>query len=209
MEGALEIDRNRLVRQLGQARADRTLERLAAATEAFAEDRVEETRVTLKPLVELVPQEPALRELYGLSLYRLGRWKAAVAELDEFHRLTGSVEQHPVLADCHRALRNHERVAELWDDLGAASPEAAIVAEGRIVYAGSLADQGHLPAAIKVLEAAPLGSKKLREHHLRLRYALGDLYDRAGEQQAARRQFAAVAAAAPDFVDVRDRLDQL
>jgi hypothetical protein len=83
------------------------------------------------------------------------------------------------------------------------------VAEGRIVYAGSLADQGRLVDAIALLEAAPLGDKGLKEHHLRLRYVLGDLNDRAGEHQAARRWFESVASTDPGFFDVRDRLRQL
>ena len=208
-ESALELDRDRLTRQFGAARADRTIRRLGEAADAFSEERYEEARKLLKPLAESVPGEPAIRELYGLTLYRLGRWRLAIAELEEFARRTVSTEQHPVLADCHRALRQHKRVAELWEELGAASPDAATIAEGRIVYAGSLADQGDLPGAIAVLEAGSLGTKKLKPHHLRMRYALGDLYDRAGEHQAARRHFEAVAAADPTFFDVAERLRQL
>ena len=208
-ESALEIDRARLERQLGSARASRTLGRLGEAADAFADDRFEDARRLLKPLVDTVPDEPAIRELYGLTLYRLGRWRAAATQLEAFAMRTGSVEQHPVLADCHRALGHHRRVAELWEDLGAASPDAATVAEGRIVYAGSLADQGNLPGAIAALEAGSLSSKKPKDHHLRMRYALGDLYDRAGEHHAARRHFEAVAAAQPDFFDVAERLRQL
>lgn len=208
-EGALELDRKRLDRQLGAAKADRVVQRLGEASDAFADDRYEDARRVLKPLVDTVPSEPAIRELYGISLYRLGKWGKAVAELEEFVRLTQSTEQHPVLADCHRALGNHARVEELWEDLAAASPAAALVAEGRIVYSGSLADQGRLADAIAVLESGSLGSNKLKDHHLRMRYALGDLYDRAGEQQAARRHFEAVAASEPNFFDVQARLRQL
>lgn len=209
VEGALELDRERLVRLLGQKKADRVVADLAAATEAFADERLEDARKILKPLAELVPDEPAIRELNGVTLYRLGRWRLAITELTEFARRTGSTDQHPVLADCHRALGQHPSVERLWEELGEASPGAATVAEGRIVYAGSLADQGRLAEAIKVLEGGALGSKALKDHHLRMRYALGDLYDRAGESQAARRQFDAVAGADPDFFDVRDRLRQL
>lgn len=209
VEGALEIDQDRLVRMLGQSKARRVVSDLATATEAFADERLDDARKILKPLAELVPDEPAIRELNGLTLYRLGRWRLAVTELTEFARRTGSTDQHPVLADCHRALGQHPTVARLWEELGEASPDAATVAEGRIVYAGSLADQGRVADAIKVLEGGALGSKTLKDHHLRMRYALGDLYDRAGESQAARRQFEAVAATDADFFDVRDRLRQL
>lgn len=208
-EQALEIDPDRLVRLLGATKANRSIARLGEAADAFAEDRFEDARRMLKPLVESIPDEPAIRELYGLTLYRLGRWRLAAAELEAFAERTRSVEQHPVLADCHRALGHHNRVEELWAELGETSPEAAVVAEGRIVLAGSQADRGSLADAIATLEAGSLGSKTLKFHHLRMRYALADLYDRAGEHQAARRQFEAVANTDPDFFDVRDRLKQL
>ncbi len=206
---ALEIDRKRLAHRLGPAKAERSIQRLGEASLAFSEDRLDDAARLLKPLVDAMPDEPAVRELHGLTLYRLGRWRKAITELDEFVRRTGSVEQHPVLADCHRALGHHRKVAELWEELGEASPDAALVAEGRIVYAGSQADQGNLPAAIATLEQAPLGKKKLDEHHLRMRYALADLYDRAGEQQSARRHFQAIADRDPRFFDVEERLRQL
>ena len=209
VEGALEIDEERLVRMLGQNKAKRVVADLSAATEAFADGRLDDARKLLKPLAELVPDEPAIRELNGVTLYRLGRWRLAITELTEFARRTGSTDQPPVLADCHRALGQHPTVARLWEELGEASPDAATVAEGRIVHAGSLADQGKVAEAIKVLEGGALGSKTLKDHHLRMRYALGDLYDRAGESQAARRQFEAVAGSDPEFFDVRDRLRQL
>lgn len=209
VENALELDRDRLVRLLGQRKADRVVDDLAAATEAFADERLDDARKILKPLAELVPDEPTIRELNGLTLYRLGRWRLAIAELTAFAERTDSTDQHPVLADCHRALGQHPSVERLWEELGEVSPDAATVAEGRIVYAGSLADQGKLADAIKVLEGGSLGSKALKEHHLRMRYALADLYDRAGESQAARRQFEAVASADPGFFDVQDRLRQL
>ena len=49
----------------------------------------------------LAPEVAAIRELYGLTLYRLGRWREAVRELRAFHELTGSFDQHPG----HRRLR--------------------------------------------------------------------------------------------------------
>jgi len=128
---------------------------------------------------------------------------------EAFEQLSGSTEQHPVLADCQRALGHHDRVAELWEDLRAASPSAPLVAEGRIVYAGSLADQGRLQDAIGVLEAAKPPGKRPQEHHLRVAYALADLYERAGDLPRARQLFSVVAAADPDLGDVEARLRAL
>jgi tetratricopeptide (TPR) repeat protein len=144
-----------------------------------------------------------------LTLYRLGRWKQAIRELEAFGELTGSTEQYPVLADCYRAVGRHARVKELWDQLKAASPSGALVAEGRIVAAGSLADQGRIEDAIRLLRPAVRPVRRAKEHHLRVAYALADLYERAGDLPQARELFERVASSAPDFVDVQARLQSL
>ena len=151
----------------------------------------------------------AVRELTGLSLYRLGKWAEAVKHLQRFTELTGSVEQHPVLADAHRALGHHSIVAELWEELAASSPGAHLVAEGRIVMAGSLADQGRLADAIKLLERATMDAKRPQVHHLRMWYSLADLYERAGDVPRAREMFTRITARDSEFVDVAERLAAL
>jgi tetratricopeptide (TPR) repeat protein len=183
--------------------------RLKEATDAFRRERYEDARRILRSLAEQAPGATPVRELYGLTLYRLGRWAQAKRELEAFRTQTNSVEQHPVLADCYRALGQYAEVEELWDELRAASPSAELVAEGRIVAAGALADQGRLDDAIAVLEAAAKPTKRPKQHHLRLAYALADLYERAGEAPQARELFGRVAASDPDFVDVQARLRAL
>src|SRR5437763_492783 len=98
----------------------------------------------LRPYRDPHPDSADLRELLGLTYYRLGRWSLARKELEAFVALTGSTEQHPVLMDCARALGRFARVESLWAELRAASPTAAVVTEGRIVAAGALADRGLL-----------------------------------------------------------------
>ncbi len=141
-----------LRRAVAAKAADRLEAKLKDASKAFRRERFEEARSLLRPLAETAPTAESVRELLGLTYYRLGRWKLAITELEAFRMLNGSTEQHPVLADCYRALGRQAKVTELWEELRAASPSAALVAEGRIVYAGSLADQGKLEDAIAVLE---------------------------------------------------------
>ena len=119
--------------------------RLKEAAKAFERGRYPDARRMLRPLVNEAPGIASARELLGLTHYRLGQWNAAIKELEAFRSLTGSTEQHPVLADCYRAQKRWARVDELWEDLRAASPSADLVAEGRIVVAGSLADRGRSP----------------------------------------------------------------
>ena len=198
---------------LGRAVPGKSLERaeqrLREASKAFKRERFEEARKILRPLAQAAPTAESVRELLGLTYYRLGRWKAAAAELEAFRDLSGSTEQHPVLADCYRALGRHAKVAELWEELRAASPSAPLVAEGRIVAAGSLADQGRLDEAIEVLSAAKAPAKRPKEHHLRVTYALADLYERAGDVPRARQLFRIVAAADPELGDVAARVRAL
>ncbi len=55
----------------------------------------------------------------------------------------------------------------------------------------------------------PVRPKRVRPHHLRQWYVLGDLHDRAGDPLEATRWFERVAGVDPDFVDVRARLRAL
>ena len=144
-----------LVKALGDQKGGRAADRLREASKAFEHDRFDEARSTLRPIAEQAPGAASVRELYGLTLYRLGRWKDAARELEAFRTLTGSTEQHPVLADCYRALKRWAHVDELWEELREASPSPELVSEGRIVVAGALADRGRLAEAIALLAAEP------------------------------------------------------
>jgi len=146
--------------------------------------------------------------LYGLTLYRMGRWRPALKEFDVYRALGGGYDQHPVLMDCHRALRSYRQVDLLWDELRQASPSAEVVTEGRIVMAGSLADRGDLPGATRLLERGP-NVRKPKEHHLRQWYALADLYERGGDMARARDLFGRIDATAPNSFDTAQRLRAL
>lgn len=198
-----------LVSAAGARRAERLAERLGSARRAFDRERYAEARRLLVPLAREAPGAAAVRELLGLTNYRLERWRDAVGELEAYRSLTAAVDQNPVLADSYRALRRYTEVEALWRELGEASPSAELVAEGRIVTAGAWADRGDLDRAIALLEAADRPVKRVRPHHLRLWYALGDLYDRAGDSPRARALLGRVASVEPDFADVADRLRSL
>ncbi|MEZ5381121.1 MAG: hypothetical protein R2754_04920 [Microthrixaceae bacterium] len=179
------------------------------AAVAFEADRFDEARSILAPIAREAPEVPEVRELLGLSYYRLGRWRDAVRELEVFGELTNSTEQHPVLADSHRALGRHDRVAELWRALAEESPSAELVQEGRIVAAGSLADQDRLSDAIRMLEKGWKAPRRPREDHLRRAYALADLLERAGSVPRSRELFQWLVRVAPDFADAEERLRNL
>lgn len=179
------------------------------AADAFANDRERDAARLLKPLRDAMPASPSVRELYGLTLYRLGRYSDAVKELEAFVNLTGEVTQHPVLMDAYRALGRPDRVEDLWRQLGEASPSAELVTEGRIVVAGMLADRGDLNGALSLLRRRATDVRRPRDHHLRLWYALADVEERAGNLAEARALFQRVARQEPAFADVAERLVSL
>lgn len=202
-EGALELGR------IAGRNAARAEDQLARAAEAYSAGRERDAMRLLRPLRDAYPEAAAVRELLGLCHYRIGQYPAAARELEAFVGLTDSVEDHPVLMDCMRAQGRYRRVDELWEDLASQSPSAALVTEGRIVLAGSRADRGRIRDAIDLLERRSGDVSRVQVHHLRLWYALADLYERAGEVGRARELFTRVRRHDAAFADVAERLAAL
>ncbi len=194
---------------VGDRRGAKLAERLAEASHAYDRERYQDALRIVRPLADLAPASPAVRELHGLTLYRLGRWRPAAKELEAYRSLSGAYDQHPVLADCMRALHRYSKVEALWDELRQASPSAESVAEGRIVMAGTLADKGDVAGAIALLERSRGLNKKPRDYHLRQWYALADLYERAGDIPRARELFRRLASHDPEAFDTTERLRAL
>ena len=198
-----------LKRSLGAEMVKRNVRRIDDAAAEYSEDHVQSAQKILKPLVDKAPDIAEVRELSGLINYRLGKWKAAIEDLEMFREITGSAEQHPVLADCHRALGHWDDVEQLWLELGEQSPTPDLVNEGRIVTAGALADRGRMADAVRMLEKGWKAPKRPAEHHLRRAYALADLYERSGANVRARDLFGWISTHDARFADVKDRIKQL
>jgi tetratricopeptide (TPR) repeat protein len=201
--------REEVERAAGPDRADRSATRLQDAAGAYSRERYQDARRIIAPLAEQLPGSAAIRELHGLTLYRMGKWKDAIKELDAFQQLTGSVDQLPVVADCHRALGQMAEVERRWDELRRAGAGVEVLTEARIVLAGAHADRGDVVGGIRILLEGPVDVRKPQEHHLRLWYALAGLYERAGDVPRARELFVRLVMADPTFADVTERLDAL
>jgi len=183
--------------------------RLEQAGDLFGAERFRDARKVLDGLVEVAPASPKVRELRGVTFYRQGQWKQAAAELEVFRALTHSSEQNPVLADAYRALGRHDEVAALWAELKADSPAPDLMTEGRIVAAGSLADEGDSAGALQLLGDHFTLPKKAKDHHLRRAYALADLHGRTGDLPRARERFTWIDRQSPGWGDVAARLRTL
>ena len=194
---------------VGATRVPNLERRLNEAVRAYERDRYQDALKYLKDLAQLAPMAPTVRELHGLTLYRLGRWRAAIKELEAFHALTASYDQHPVLMDSHRATGRRAEVERLWEELRQASPSQDVLAEGRIVLAETRAERGDVAGAIELLERARSRVRSPKLHHLRQWYALADLYEKVGEVPRARALFRTVLDHDPSLFDTAERLSGL
>ena len=195
---------------VGDQAAKRLISKLALALDAFEKGRYQDAKRIIIPITRECEGVHLIHEIAGLSLYRLGQWRDAADHLEKARAsMPASTLNHPVLADCYRALMRYEKVDELWKELKDASPDPAIVAEGRIVAASAQADKGDIQNAVRIMQQTKKDPAKVREHHLREWYVLADLFDRSGDVINAREWFAKIANNDPDFSDVRERLSAI
>lgn len=195
-----------LTEALGAQRGARLTERLAQASEALDRERFQEARRIATAIAKEAPSVSAAHELVGLASYRLGLYKQAVSALELAQELHPNPALLPVIADCQRAQGRWAAVDRVWTEIKGASPSHDIMAEGRMVAAGALADQGDLRGALELMEPALKRPKVVRDFHLRQWYVLADLYDRTGDPISARRWFSSILEFDDEFGDVRDRL---
>lgn len=183
---------------------------LGAAGAALDDDDPEQAVAVLTWAKSRAPRSGALREALGVAHYHAGDFRAARRELQAYVRLSGRADQHHLLADCARALGDHDKVEELVTEMdGAGDVPADRLAEAKIVLAGSRADRGDLRGALTVLERAAEGGGGPHPWHARIWYAAADLAERAGDRQAAADYLEAVLTVDEDFLDAADRLSAL
>ena len=184
---------------------------LTRAAEAYDRKRYEEALRLGRIVSDAVPGVAPVRELTGLAAYRAERWSMAKIHLRVHFTITGDPEHLPLVMDCDRANRRYRAVEKTFAELEESEPTAEVLIEGRIVMASAWADQRMYKEAIELLTKAG-GTKQLRNpsfRHVRLWYALADIFDRAGDTASARELFARVVIAEPDAYDAKTRLADL
>ncbi len=190
---------------------EKAVHTLTRAAEAYDRHRFEEALRLGRVVADATPGVAAVRELVGLSAYRAERWAMAKIHLRAFFAISGDPEHLPLVMDADRALHRYRAVEKSFAELEASEPTADVLAEARIVMAATWADQRRYDEAIDLLVRAG-AAKRLRNpsyRHVRLWYALADLYDRAGDTTAAREAFSRVVLVEPDAYDAGARLAEL
>jgi len=194
---------------LEPVRANRLSGRLKAAQIALERERYSEAKRIAKSLTKELSGVAAVHEVIGLASYRMGQWRDATAALELARSIRLHIEDMPVLADCYRAQRRWNDVDAVWAELKELSPSPEVMAEGRMVAAGSLSDRGELKDAIELMLKVAAIPRRVHEYHLKQWYVLGDLYDKAGNVQKAREFFQRVALHDKEYADVSERLASL
>jgi len=173
--------RDEVIRTTSKDRRDALLALIGDAADAFANARYTVARERLLRAKAISSRSETVRELLGLSLYRLGSWEDALRELRAYRRIAGDTTHLAVEMDCLRALGRDNDVPKVWAMLRELGASKAAEVELRVVYGSFLLDQGRPRDAWKVTDPGRI-ARDAHENDLRQWYvaaraavALGDM----------------------------------
>jgi tetratricopeptide (TPR) repeat protein len=159
---------------------------------------------------DLAPRAPAVREVLGLALYGSDRFQEALSEMQAYRRMSGRADQNHIIADCLRSLGRTDRAVPLAEEaLAARGVPVAAKAEAVIVAASALADQGKFDQALGMLRRVRTREEVASPEVLRVWYVTGDILERAGRPQEARREFRKILRHDSSAFDAAERAAQL
>lgn len=155
---------------------------------------------------------PIVREALAETAYAAGEYAAALNEFRALRRMSGADDYLAVMADCERALGRHEAALKLIAEARRGDVDADQEVELVLVEAGTRADMGQRPEALRLLKAslAQAGKAAHKAARARLRYAYGDQLLAAGDTAGAERWFESAAGLDDErATDAAERLDAL
>lgn len=186
---------NRTTRKERRAAVMQSLE---AAAEAFASARYGKAIEHAERAKKASSSNATIREILGLSLYRLGRWEDALKELRGFRRIAGETTHMPVEMDCLRALARPDDVDKVWGELKHLGGRPDTFREARVVYGSHLLDEGKAKQAWQVVNPKRLGEHP-HEAELRQWYVAARVATHLGDNESAEQILSAITAADPAF----------
>ena len=186
---------NRTTRKERRAAVMQSLE---AAADAFAAARYGKAIEHAERAKQASSSNATIREILGLSLYRLGRWEDALKELRGFRRIAGETTHMPVEMDCLRALSRPDDVDKVWGELKHLGGRPDTFHEARVVYGSHLLDEGKAKQAWHVVNPKRLGEHP-HEAELRQWYVAARVAAHLGDNDSAGQMLSAITAADPAF----------
>jgi tetratricopeptide (TPR) repeat protein len=159
---------------------------------------------------ELAPRSAAVRELTGLALYQLERFRQALTEMQAYRRISGRADQNHIIADCLRAVGRPDRAVPLAEEaLADRRVPMAAKTEAVIVAASALADQGRFEQALGLLRRVRTRDDVAGPEVLRVWYVTADILERMGRRQDALREFRKISRHDAGVYDVVERIERL
>ncbi len=172
--------RDEIIRVTPKDRRDGVLTLLSEAAADFADEKFGRAHTKLVRAKEMASRAAAIRELLGLTAYRMQRWEEALRELRAFRRMAGDTTHMPVEMDVLRALGRGADVRKTWELYLELGGRPLTDAEARVVYGSFLLDEGDPRGAWEVTKPKRV-TKEARLGDLRRWYvaaraaaALGD-----------------------------------
>jgi tetratricopeptide (TPR) repeat protein len=157
----------------------------------------------------LSPRSGSVREVLGVALYRCGRYRDALRELQAYRRMTGRLDQNHLIADSYRGLGMPEKAVPVAVEAVRSRLREEPRAEAAVVGASALADLGRYDEAIGLLRGFPTRRDEAQPWDLRVWYVAGDVLVKAGRKQEAAEEFRRVIRYDPGAFDAAERLAAL
>jgi tetratricopeptide (TPR) repeat protein len=189
---------------------EQVLSRLGRAVELLERGDASAAAVEAEKAKKHANRSAAVREVLGLAYYGQGRWQEAVTELKAYRRISGRPDQNHLIADSLRGLGKPQEAVPLAEEAlrdRAVPPDAK--AEGVIVAASALVDQGRVPEALAFLRRATTKEDVSEPWTLRLWYVRGDVLERAGRREEAAAEFRRIVRHDAGAFDAAERLAAL
>ncbi len=153
---------------------------LQEAAYAFAAAKYRQAIPKLEEAKKLATSVATIRELLGLSYYRIGEWESTLKEMRAFRRLAGETTHMAVELDVLRALGRKEDVEKTWRLFKELGGDTWAKSEAKVVYGSFLLEEGRAREAWKIVKpdrlVADAAEHTLREWYVAARVAatLGD-----------------------------------
>lgn len=158
----------------------------------------------------LAPRSAAVREVLGMALYQLERYREALTELQAYRRMSDRADQNHLIADCLRDAGRPERAVPLAEEaLVSRSVALETKAEAVIVAASALADMGKLDQALGLLRRVKTREDVAGPEVLRVWYVTGSILERGGRLEEAAGEFRKIVRHDPAAFDAAERLARL